>query len=343
MSDLTSRLAQLSPEQRALLLERMAAARTPELPAQAIAIVGMACRLPGGVRSPAAFWDLLSGGVDAVTAVPADRWNADAYFDADADAPGRSIMRTGAFIDGVADFDAGFFGISPFEARQMDPQQRLFLEVAMDALDSAGYTRAQLAGSMCGVFVGVHSHSSEYYAMQVAGLEALDTYSSTGTAHSVLANRLSYFLDLRGPSMAIDTACSSSLVALHQACVSLRIGESSLAVAGGLNLMLSPDFAVALSKLRVLSPGGRCRTFDLAADGIARGEGCGAIVLKRAADAVRDGDPILALIRGTAVNQDGATNGLTAPSTPSQIAVIRAALPLMVHRVSRVTRWCWAR
>lgn len=326
MSDLTQRLAQLSPEQRARLADRVAAARASELPDNAIAIVGMGCRLPGHANSPAAFWDLLVRGVDAVTAVPTDRWDGDAFFDTDPDAPGKIATREGAFIDGVADFDAAYFSISPFEARQMDPQQRLFLEVAMEALENAGLTREQLAGSMCGVFVGVHSHSSEYYAMQAATLEGIDTFTSTGTAHSVLANRLSYFLDLRGPSMAIDTACSSSLVALHQACLSLRAGESTVAIAGGLNLMLSPDFNVALSKLRVLSSGGRCRTFDVSADGIARGEGCGVVVLKRAADAVRDGDPILAIVRGSAVNQDGATNGLTAPSTPSQIAVIRAAL-----------------
>ncbi len=336
MSDLTSRLAQLSPAQRAELAERLAAARAPSVPEHAVAVVGMACRLPGGVRSPEQFWQLLTNGVDAMVPVPADRWDAESYFDADPDAPGRSIMRSGGFIDGVADFDAGFFGISPFEARQMDPQQRIFLEVAMDALHDAGYTRAQLAGSQCGVFVGVHSHSSEYYAMQAAAADVLDTYSSTGTAHSVVANRVSYCLDLRGPSMAIDTACSSSLVALHQACLSLRAGESSMAIAGGVNLMLSPDFTVALTKLRVLSPSGRCRTFDANADGIARGEGCGALVLKRAADAVRDGDPILALIRGTAVNQDGATNGLTAPNTASQVAVIRAALQVAQLDASRI-------
>ena len=337
MTDLTQRLALLTPEQRARLADRVAAARAPELPDNAIAIIGMGCRLPGHANSPAQFWDLLVRGVDAVTPVPADRWDGDAFFDADADAPGKIATREGAFIDGVADFDAGYFGISPFEARQMDPQQRLFLEVAMEALEDAGLTREQLAGTMCGVFVGVHSHSSEYYAMQASRLEGIDTYTSTGTAHSVLANRLSYFLDLRGPSMAIDTACSSSLVALHQGCLSLRAGESTVAIAGGLNLILTPEFNVALSKLRVLSSGGRCRTFDATADGIARGEGCGVVVLKRAADALRDGDPILAVVRGSAVNQDGATNGLTAPSTPSQIAVIRAALATARLEPNRVS------
>jgi myxalamid-type polyketide synthase MxaC len=340
VSDLSSRLAQLSPEQRARLAARMQTARAAEsnsIPDDAIAIIGMSCRYPGGANSPDAFWELLRNGVDAVTTVPADRWDGDAFFDADVDAPGKIAAREGAFVSGVADFDPEYFGISPFEARQMDPQQRLFLEVSLEALESAGLTRAQLAGSACAVYVGVHSHSSDYYGMQVAQLESVDTYTSTGTAHSVLANRLSYFLDLRGPSMAIDTACSSSLVALHQACMSLRARESTVAIAAGVNLMLSPEASVAFSKLRVLSPGARCRTFDAAADGMARGEGCGVVVLKRVSDAIRDGDPLLAIIRGTAVNQDGATNGLTAPSTPSQVAVIRAALAVAQLDVSRVS------
>lgn len=338
MSDLTSRLAQLSPEQRARLAERVAAARAPDpLPDDAIAVTGMACRFPGGSNTPAAFWHLLERGVDAVTTVPPDRWPADAYFDADPDAVGKIVTREGAFIDDVGAFDAAYFGISPVEARQMDPQQRLFLEVALEALESTGLTRAQLAGSACGVFVGVHSQSMDYYQMQLAAAETVDLYTSTGTAHSVVANRLSYVLDLRGPSMAIDTACSSSLVAVHQACLSLRAHESTTAIAGGVNLMLAPDASVAFSRLRVLSPRGRCRTFDASADGMVRGEGCGAIVLRRLSDAVRDGDPVLAVIRGSAVNQDGATNGLTAPNTLSQIAVIRSALAVAKLEPSRVT------
>ena len=336
MSDLSQRLAQLSPEQRAHLAERMAASRAPELPVNAIAIIGMACRLPGGANSPEAFWQNLTSGVDAVTAVPPDRWDGDAFFNANPDAPGKMTTPEAAFIDGIASFDAAYFGIAPVEARQMDPQQRLFLEVAMEALENAGLTRAQLAGSMCGVFVGVISHSSEYYGMQVASMESIDTYVSTGTAHSVIANRLSYFLDLRGPSMAIDTACSSSLVALHQACLSLRAGETTVAIVGGVNALLQPEFSVALSKLGVLSSAGRCRTFDAAAGGMVRGEGCAAVILKRAADAVRDGDRILAIVRGSAVNQDGATNGLTAPSTHSQVAVIRAALATAQLDASRI-------
>ena len=362
MSDLERRLAQLTPEQRRALTAKLSVAKQPaatdesgpanpvtdSLPAHnavaeyavadnAIAIIGMACRFPGGANSPSEFWRLLDEGVDAIEPVPADRWNAVEYFDSDPDAAGKGLLNSGGFINNVANFDADYFGIAPFEAQQMDPQQRLFLEVAMEALDSAGLTRAKLAGSACGVYVGVHSHSNDYYQMQSSNLALVDTYSSTGTAHSVIANRLSYFLDLRGPSMSIDTACSSSLVALHQACLSLRAGESDVAVAGGLNQMLLPDFGVSVTKLRVLSPTGRCRTFDAGADGIARGEGCGAVIVKRAADAIRDGDTILALIRGSAVNQDGATNGITAPSTPSQIAVIRKALSVAKMDASRVS------
>lgn len=340
MSDLAERLAQLTPEQRARLAARVSSARTADaslLPDDAIAIIGMGCRYPGGANSPDAFWELLRNGVDAVTPIPPDRWDGDAFFDPDVEAPGKIAAREGAFLRDVADFDADYFGIAPVEARQMDPQQRLFLEVAVEACESAGLTRAELAGSACGVFVGVHSHSSDYFLLQAASLASVDTHTSTGTAHSVLANRLSYVLDLRGPSMAIDTACSSSLVALHQACISLRARESTVAIAAGVNLMLAPDASVAFSKLRVLSPGARCRTFDASADGMARGEGCGVVVLKRARDAARDGDPILALVRGSAVNQDGATNGLTAPSTPSQIAVIRSALAVAQLEAHRVT------
>ncbi|MEO7363050.1 MAG: type I polyketide synthase, partial [Gemmatimonadaceae bacterium] len=346
MSDLGSRLAQLTPEQRRVLAAKMVARKgtstnetainAHSLPDNAIAIIGMSCRFPGAANSPEEFWRLLDDGVDAIEAVPPERWDAKMLYDDDPDARGKSLVGSAGFITNVADFDADFFGIAPVEARQMDPQQRLFLEVAMEALGSAGLTRTQLAGSACGVYVGVHSHSIDYYQMQSAHLESVDTYSSTGTAHSVIANRLSYFLDLRGPSMSIDTACSSSLVALHQACLSLRAGETDLAVAGGLNLMLVPGFSVSITKLRVLSPSGRCRTFDAAADGIARGEGVGAVVLKRVADAIRDGDPILAIVRGSAVNQDGATNGITAPSTPSQVAVMRTALSVARLDASRV-------
>ncbi|MFE0593660.1 SDR family NAD(P)-dependent oxidoreductase [Micromonospora echinospora] len=291
-----------------------------------IAVVGMACRFPGGANSPEAFWTLLRDGVDAVSEVPADRWDADALYHPDPAMPGRVSSRWGGFLDQVDRFDAAFFGISPREADQMDPQQRLMLEVAWEALEGAGQTTDRLAGSATGVFVGVHSHSNDYTWLQFADPERIDTYTGTGTSHSVVAGRISYLLDLRGPSVALDTACSSSLVAVHLAVQSLRNGECRTALAGGVNLALGPQFGMATTKMRMMAADGRCKTFDAAADGFVRGEGCGAVVLKRLSDARRDGDPVLAVIAGTAVNQDGRTNGLTAPSGLSQRQIVAQAL-----------------
>jgi acyl transferase domain-containing protein len=291
-----------------------------------IAVVGMACRFPGGADSPAAFWRLLIEGRDGVTEIPADRWDAAALYDPDIEASGRMATRWGGFVAGVDRWDPAFFGISPREASQMDPQQRLLLETAYEALEHAGETLERLRGSAAGVFVGVHSHSSDYGWFQLRELEEVGTYTSTGTAHSIVANRLSYWLDLRGPSLAVDTACSSSLVAAHLAVQSLRARECDLAVAGGVNLLLSPEVTVALSKMRMMAADGRCKTFDARADGFVRGEGCGVVVLKRLSDALAGNDPILALVAGSAVNQDGATNGLTAPSGLAQREVVRRAL-----------------
>ena len=327
MSVPADRLAALSPEKRALLAQRLGQGAAPAAPTQPrIAIVAAACRLPGGADSPQAFWRLLVEGRDAVTPVPPERWDGEALFSAEADAPLRVRSRHGAFLDGVDRFDAAFFGISPREAAAMDPQQRLLLELAWEALDAGGLPAERLAGSAGGVFVGAHSHSSDWWLRQLAQRGGLETHSATGSAHSILANRLSYVLDLRGPSMTVDTACSSSLVAVHLACQSLRSGECDLALAAGVNLMLGPAASFAFSRLQILSPNGRCRSFDAAADGIVRGEGAVLLVLKRLADAQRDGDPVLALIAGSAVNQDGASNGLTAPSGPAQEAVVARAL-----------------
>ncbi len=290
-----------------------------------IAIIGMGCRFPGA-DSPEAFWQVLENGVDAISETPADRWDADAYFDADPTTAGKITSRWGGYIQDVDRFDPYFFGISPREAARMDPQQRLLLEVTWEALEDAGQTREGLAGSQTGVFLGVHSHSADYYLMQAGNLKTVDTYTGTGTSHSVIAGRLAYLFDWRGPNVALDTACSSSSVALHLAVQSLRSKESNLVVAGGVNLILSPHFTVAASRMHMLSTAGRCKTFDASADGFVRGEGCGILILKRLSDAVADGDTILALIRGTAVNQDGNTNGLTAPNGLSQQTVIRQAL-----------------
>ncbi len=291
--------------------------------AEPIAVIGLGCRFPGA-NHPGEFWDLLCRGVDAISEVPADRWDVEAFYDPKPATPGKMNTRWGGFLKNVDLFDADFFEISPREARQMDPQQRLLLEVAWEALEDAGIPPARLAGSRTGVFVGLSSF--DYWHLQLRDWRAIDAYGGTGVAHSVAANRISYFLDLKGPSLAIDTACSSSLVAIHQACESLRHHETDLALVGGVNLILTPELTIALSQARMMAADGRCKTFDSRADGYVRGEGCGVVVLKRLSDARRDGDLILASVQGTAVNQDGRSNGLTAPNGPAQEAVIAAAL-----------------
>ena len=304
------------------------------LAADPIAIVGIGCRLPGGVRRPADYWRLLSEGRDAVRKAPADRWDADALYDADMSAPGRSVTREGGFIDDIDRFDADYFDILGREAEQMDPQQRLFLEVASEAIDDAGLTHEGLAGSRTGVYVA--SYHNDYAGLVYGDRDALDLRSLTGTLHSVLANRLSWHLDLRGPSLSIDTACSSSLVAIHLACQSLRSGETDLALAGGVSLMITPDMMVSMSKVGFMSPDGRCKTFDSSADGFGRGEGCGVAVFKRLADALADGDRVLAVVRSSCVNQDGRSTVLTAPSGPAQVALLREALGLAQIDAARV-------
>jgi amino acid adenylation domain-containing protein/thioester reductase-like protein len=287
-----------------------------------IAIIGLSCRFPQA-PNPQAFWELLRNGVDAVTEVPSDRWDVDAFHSENPD-PGKVTTRFGAFLDIVDLFDPAFFGISPREAARMDPQQRLLLEVSWEALENAFIPPQSLAGTRTGVFIGISSY--DYSRLQFDDPEMIDAYAGTGNAHSIAANRLSYFFDLRGPSMAVDTACSSSLVAVHLACQSLRSGESDVALAGGVNLILTPELTITFSQARMLSSDGHCKTFDAAADGYVRGEGCGVVILKRLSDALREGDNILALIRGSAVNQDGRSNGLTAPNGLAQQDVIRYAL-----------------
>ena len=331
MADLTSRLSGLSPEKRALLERRLRAGATSVQPtgAEPLAVIGIGCRFPGAVRDHASLWQLLLDGVDAVSEIPRERWNADELYDANPTASGRTNTRWGGFLntkDNLESFDDQFFRISPREAERMDPQQRLLLETSWEALEHAGLPPDALAGQAVGVFVGIHSLSTDYYWRQASDLPPIDAYTSTGVAHSIVANRVSYILDLRGPSLAVDTACSSSLVAVHLACQSLRHRESDVALAGGVNLILTPEATVAFSKLQMMAGNGRCKTFDKRADGFVRGEGCGVVVLKRLSDAQRDGDPVLAVIRGSAVNQDGATNGLTAPNGLAQQAVIRDAL-----------------
>ncbi|HLO30244.1 MAG TPA: amino acid adenylation domain-containing protein [Anaerolineales bacterium] len=303
-----------------------AATPTPTYPNnlnEPVAIIGLSCRFPKA-PNPRAFWELLRNGVDAITEVPPDRWNVDEFYAPDAATRGKSASRWGGFLDEIDLFDPHFFGISPREAARMDPQQRLLLEVSWEALENAYIPPAALAGTRTGVFVGISSY--DYSRLQFDDLERIDAYAGTGNAHSIAANRLSYVFDLRGPSMSVDTACSSSLVAAHLACQSLRTGESDLALVGGVNLILTPELTITFSQARMLSPDGRCKTFDASADGYVRGEGCGVVVLKRLSDALRAGDHILALIRGSAVNQDGRSNGLTAPNGLAQQDVIRQAL-----------------
>ena len=283
-----------------------------------IAIVGMGCRFPGA-DDPDSFWKLLSTATDAIRSAPAGRYAA-RTFNEDPGAP--SYTRLAGFLDQVDTFDPHFFGISPREAMQIDPQQRLVLEVAWEALENAALASADLAGSATGVYIGLSSHDYD----RLRGGGDLDLYSATGAALSIAPNRLSYLLDLRGPSVAVDTACSSSLVAVHLACQSLRSGETTLALAGGVNLLLSNRGSIPFATAGLLSEDGRCKAFDAGANGYVRGEGCGVVVLKRLRDARRDGDRIRAVIAGSAVNQDGRSNGLAAPNGTAQLAVIRQAL-----------------
>jgi acyl transferase domain-containing protein/acyl carrier protein len=327
VNDFLERISKLSPNRLTLLAAELNSnlERLKRQASEPIAIIGIGCRFPAGANDPESFWRLVTEGREAISDVPPDRWDIDAFYDPNPDAPGKMSTRRGGFLSGIDRFDPEFFGISPREAAGMDPQQRLLLEVAWEALEHAGQSADLLEGSRTGVFAGLCT--SDYYLMRCeSGPESIDAYAATGNAHSVAAGRISYLLGLQGPSIAVDTSCSSSLVAVHLACQSLRLGESSMALAGGVNLILSPDITVTLSKSHMMAPDGRCKAFDASADGFVRAEGCGLVVLKRLSDARADGDRILAVIRGTASNQDGKSSGLTAPNGPSQVAVIQQAL-----------------
>ncbi|MEO9590065.1 SDR family NAD(P)-dependent oxidoreductase, partial [Rhodopirellula bahusiensis] len=338
--DLSERLAKLSPDQRAALRKRLArsSSSTPspaakpavsgqsKSSAEAIAIVGVSCRFPGAPDLDA-YWKVISEGIDATAEIPPERWDVDELYDPTGQKAGRMSVRRAGMVDNIDQFDPKFFGISPREAARMDPQQRLLLEVSWEAFEVAGIPVSSLAGTPVGAYVGIGGTDYSKVPSTYDGYyQYIDAHVGTGNALSIAANRLSYIMDLRGPSMAIDTACSSSTMAIHLAVQSLRAGECDAALAGGVNAILTPETTIAFSKARMLSPDGQCRPFDADANGYVRGEGCGMLLLKRLSDAERDGDHIWGTILASATNQDGRTSGITAPNGVSQQAVIRTAL-----------------
>src|SRR3954471_23673162 len=297
----------------------------PSRHAEPIAIVGIGCRFPGGANDPQQFWRLLTDGVDAITTVPPDRWHARAFYDPDPATPGKTYASQGGFISDIDMFDASFFGMSPREATRADPQQRILMEVAYEAIEDAGMAPERIAGTNSGVFVGIAT--LDYGGIQTSTTErrSINAYTNLGLALCIAANRLSYLFDLHGPSLAVDTACSSSLVATHLACQSIWNGECEMALTAGVNLILRPEGTIGFSKASMLAPDGRCKSFDARANGYVRSEGAGVLVLKPMSRALTDGDPIYAVVRGTAVNQDGRTTGISLPNRAAQEAMLSEA------------------
>ncbi|MEO1560172.1 MAG: polyketide synthase, partial [Cyanobacteria bacterium J06632_19] len=302
-----------------------------------IAIIGMGCRFPGGANNPEKFWQLLREGKDAIKPIPCERWDIDAHYNSNPDTNGKMYIREAGLLSEIDQFSPKFFGISPKEAVSLDPQQRLLLEVSWEALERAGQIPNELKDSQTGVFLGIGQNDYAQFKLNSANIEGINPYDASGNGFCFASGRLSYFLGFNGPCLAIDTACSSSLVAVHLACQSLRLGECNLALAGGVQLILSPVVTTALCQMKALSPDGRCKTFDASADGYGRGEGCGVVVLKRLSDAVRDGDNILATIRGSAVNHDGPSSGLTVPNKLAQETLIQQALETAKVEASEVS------
>ena len=326
MDQLAERLKNMTPLQRAVVALKETQARLDALErkqAEPIAVVGMACRFPGGAVDPRSYWQLLSAGVDAIRETPPERWDVERFYDPDPAAPGKMCSRWGGYLDHIEDFDNHFFGISDREALRIDPQQRLLLELSWEALEDAGLPPSSLRGTKTGAYVGISV--SEYGIMLSTDVAETDAHAAAGTSLCLVANRLSFVFGLQGPSLALDTACSSSLVAVHLACQSIRNGECAMALAGGTNLILSPLGTINLTKAGFCARDGRVRAFDAEASGYVRGEGAGIVVLKPLTAALRDRNPIYAVIRGSAVNQNGGSNGLTAPSRAAQEQVLREA------------------
>lgn len=322
MSDFLDHIKTLSPKRLALLAyelhEELEALKQPE----PIAIIGMGCRFPGGVNDPDAYWQLLQSGQDPITEVPSERWDVEDYFNVDPGVSGKTYTRYGGFIDNVDQFDPSFFGISPREATAMDPQQRLLLEVSWEALERAGHVPQQ--NNQTGVFVAIGT--ADYANLQAGRPTGIDAYTGTGSGFCFAAGRLSYVLGLQGPNMALDAACSSSLMAVHLGCQSLRNRECAQVLAGGVNLILSPESNIAYAATRMMAADGHCKTFDTSADGYVRSEGCAVVILKRLKDALANNDNVLAVIKGSACNHGGASGGLTIPNGTAQQTVVRAAL-----------------
>ncbi len=326
MSESEKRLENLSPLKRALFAVEEMRKKLEKLQSEKyepVAVIGLGCRFPEA-EGPLEFWRLLVNGTDAVSEVPKDRWDIEKFYDPEPGKKGKMVTKFGGFIKDVDKFDPQFFGISPREANSMDPQQRLLLEIVWEAIESAGIKPSALRKSKTGVFIGISNN--DYSKIPKDRISEIDPYSGSGNAFSIAANRISYLYDFEGPSIAIDTACSSSLVGIHMAIQSLRNKESDMAVAGGVNLILSPELTITFSQAHMMSPSGHCKTFSDDADGYVRGEGGGVVLLKRLSDAIRDNDNILAVIKGSAVNQDGKSNGLTAPNSFAQKKVILDAL-----------------
>lgn len=317
----------LSPTKQALLALRQMQSKLEALEKakhEPIAVVGMGCRFPGA-NNPEEFWQLLQAGKDAITEIPSDRWDGREYYDSHPNTPGKICTVYGGFIPHLRKFDASFFKIAPREAVSLDPQQRLLLEVSWEALENAAISPDKVKGSQTGVFIGISA--TDYWHRLLSRNEAeIDAYLTTGNTHSLAAGRISHFFDFTGSSIALDTACSSSLVAIHLAIKSLRDRECQMALAGGVNRLISPKISINFSQAKMLSADGRCKTFDESADGFVRSEGCGIIVLKRLEDAIADRDRIRAILLGSATNQDGRTNSITTPNSLSQQEAIERAL-----------------